>query len=99
MFEIRFGSGGEVILSGRFDASQERKASAVFDALTEPKVVDLKELEYISSMGLGILLKTQKRLKASSGNGLKLVNVNQHINDIFRFSGFHQVFDIQTGSS
>ena len=99
MLEIKYGETGEIILSGRFDASQEEKASAVFDALTVPGVVDLKQLDYISSMGLGILLKTQKRLMASSGGGLKLVNVNHHINDIFRYSGFDQIFEIQTSAT
>jgi anti-sigma B factor antagonist len=99
MLEIKFGENAEIILSGRFDASQAATATAVFDSLTEPRTVDLRELDYISSMGLAILLKTQKRLIASSGAGLKLVNVNPHINDIFRYSGFNQVFEIQTISS
>jgi anti-anti-sigma regulatory factor len=30
-----------------------------------------------------------------SGARLKLLNVNNHINDIFRYSGFDQIFDIQ----
>ena len=96
MFEIKFGENEEIVVSGRFDASQADEAMAVFDALTEPSIVDLRNLDYISSKGLAILLKTQKRLKASSGDGLKLVNVNPHINDIFRYSGFNQVFEIET---
>jgi anti-anti-sigma factor len=51
-------------------------------------------LEYISSAGLGILLKTQKRLVADGG-GLKIINVNNHIHDVFRYSGFHTIFDIR----
>ena len=96
MFEIRFGDRGEVRLSGRFDAAREAEASAFFDALAEPKIVDLKGLAYISSLGLGVLLRTQKRLMASAGGGLTLVNVSPHIHDILRFSGFSQIFDIRT---
>jgi len=95
MLEITFGEKGEIVLSGRFDASQEEKARAVFDAVTEPTVVDFGRLEYISSLGLGILLKTQKRLQQRTGRGLRFVRVNRHIQDIFRYSGFHQVFDIE----
>ncbi|MGH8034985.1 MAG: STAS domain-containing protein [Lysobacterales bacterium] len=51
-------------------------------------------LEYISSAGLGVLLKTHKRLMSGS-SGLKLINVNSHINDIFRYSGFDKLFDIK----
>ncbi len=99
MFEIKHGDGGVLILSGRLDAAQEAKARAVFDALTEPRVVDLRDLAYISSLGLGILLRTQMRLKAASGQGLTLIHVNPHIHDVFRYSGFDQIFDIRPGST
>ncbi len=95
MFEIKVADGGEVVLSGRLDAAQERKAEVVLDALQAPTVVDLGELDYISSLGLGLLLRTQKRLKASTGSGLTLVRMSPHIHDIFRYSGLTQVFDIR----
>jgi anti-sigma B factor antagonist len=94
MFEIGLGDRGQVVLSGRFDASQADKARAVFDALTAPTEVDLSGLDYISSLGLSVLLKTQKRLRESCGGGLRLVHVNKHIMDIFRFSGFQHIFEI-----
>jgi len=94
MLEIGVGDGGTVVLSGRFDASQADKARAVFDGLGEATDVDLRGLDYISSLGLSVLLKTQKRLKESGGDGLRLVNVNKHILDIFRFSGFQHIFEI-----
>ena len=31
------------------------------------------------------------------GGGLKLVNVGNHINDIFKYSGFDKLFEIETG--
>ena len=94
MFEIEYGSGGEVICRGRLDAAQCEKAEAFMNGLEGPSTLDFNELEYISSAGLGILLKTQKRL-AGSGAGLKIINVNNHIHDVFRYSGFHAIFDIQ----
>jgi hypothetical protein len=42
-----------------------------------------------------VLLKTHKRLMTGF-SGLKLVNVNNHINGIFRYSGFDKLFDIKT---
>jgi len=59
---------------------------------------DFAGLEYISSAGLGVLLRRHKRLVASGGR-LRLINVNSHIYDIFRFSGFDQVFDVQRAGS
>lgn len=93
MFEIRMGGEGVVVLAGRLDAAQCDKAMQFLDALPAPRVVDLGALEYISSAGLGVLLKTQKRAMAG-GRGLDLVNVNKHIFDIFRYAGFDKVFQI-----
>jgi anti-sigma B factor antagonist len=93
MFEIEYGDGGEVICRGRLDAAQCATAESFMDGLQGASTLDFNELEYISSAGLGILLKTQKRL-AGNGAGLKIINVNNHIFDVFRYSGFHAIFDI-----
>ena len=95
MFEISFGDSGEVVCRGRLDAAQSEKAEAFMSGLREDRVLDFEQLEYISSAGLAILLKTQKRL-SESGAALKIVNVNKHIHDIFRYSGFTAIFEIQT---
>jgi anti-sigma B factor antagonist len=93
MFDIKFGEKGEVLLDGRLDASQTAKAKELLAGVTGSRVVDCRKLEYISSAGLGVLLMTQKRLKAAGGE-LSLINVNHHIRDVFRYSGLDQVFKI-----
>jgi anti-sigma B factor antagonist len=98
MFEIRLGEQGEVVLGGRLDAAQCDKALQFLDALPAPRVVDLAALEYISSAGLGVLLKTQKRVMAG-GQGLRLVNANRHIRDIFKYAGFDRIFEIVPGGA
>jgi anti-sigma B factor antagonist len=95
MFDIRLGDQGEVICEGRLDASQAAKAQAFLDAQPAPHVVDLSGLEYISSAGLGVLLRTQKRV-LQAGGGLRLVKVSRHIRDIFRYSGFDRIFEIES---
>ncbi len=94
MFEARLTEKGEMALKGRLDASQTDGAKKMFDKLTGSTVVDLKELEYISSAGLGVLLATQKRL-SQSGGGLTLVNMNNHVRDVFRYAGFDKIFKIE----
>ena len=94
MFEIGYGSDGEVVYSGRLDAAQCAKAQSFMDDIADARTLDFSRLEYISSAGLGILLKTQKRL-AESGAALRIINVNNHIHDVFRYSGFDAIFDIQ----
>ena len=95
MFEINYSESGEIICRGRLDAAQSEKAESFMSSLESAGVVDFEHLEYISSAGLAILLKTQKRL-SESGAALKIVNVNSHIYDIFRYSGFTAIFEIET---
>lgn len=94
MFDIRLNERGDVILSGRLDAAQTEKASEVLNKVTKSASIDFKDLEYISSAGLGILLAAQKRL-SQSGNRLKLINMNRHIKDVFHFARFDMIFEIQ----
>ena len=94
MFEIGYGSEGEILCSGRLDAAQCDKAQSFLDEIADTRTLDFSGLEYISSAGLGILLKTQKRL-AESGAALKISNVSHHIYDVFRYSGFNSIFDIE----
>ncbi len=78
----------------RLDAAQAQAAQTFLDGVQGAVTLDCSGLEYISSAGLGVLLKTQKRLLASSGK-LRLTGVNRHLQDIFRYSGFDQIFEIE----
>jgi anti-sigma B factor antagonist len=94
MFEIGFGEDGTVSVNGRLDAAQAPRAQEFLDEVAGQCVLDMSGLEYISSAGLGVLLRTHKRMIAN-GQGLKLINVNNHINDIFTYSGFNKLFEIE----
>jgi len=93
MLEITEGPGGEIALAGRFDATQADRAKTAFLGLTEGRTVDFAKLDYISSAGLGVLLAAQKEL-SGRGQGLRIINMNGHIRDVFRLSGFDQIFEI-----
>ncbi|MFH1681335.1 MAG: STAS domain-containing protein [Candidatus Eisenbacteria bacterium] len=93
MFSIKRAADGRVFLSGRLDASQAEAAAVFLARVTESCDVDLAELDYISSAGLGVLLGAQKRLR-DSGHGLRLHGMSGHIRDLFRVSGLDQVFEI-----
>lgn len=94
MLDIRVNDNGDVFLAGRFDASQVGKARQVFDTIEKSCIIDFRDLKYISSAGLGELLNVQKRLM-DAGEGLRLVNMNPHVSDIFRYAGFHKVFEME----
>ena len=93
MLNITTNEDGHILLAGRFDASQVAQAKEVFEQLNTSATVDFRDLEYISSAGLGVLLFTQKRLR-EAGSGLKLINMNNHIRDVFRYAGFNTIFKI-----
>ena len=94
MFDVRKTESGEVALSGRFDAAQVDKAKSVFETLDRTTAVDFKELEYISSAGLGVLVATQRRLK-QAGHKLILRNLSGYVRDIFKIARFELIFDIE----
>lgn len=96
MLEIELAEVGRVVISGRLDAAQAPTAEAFLVEMEGSFVIDVAALEYISSAGLGVLLKTHKQLVAG-GSGLKLVGVSNHIADIFKYSGFDKLFEIEAG--
>ncbi len=94
MLSIDFDVNKVVVIGGRLDAAQSSAAQSFLDTTNGQVTLSCRDLEYISSAGLGVLLKTQKRLMATGGK-LRLIGVNSHLLDIFKYSGFDQIFDIE----
>ncbi len=94
MFEIKLDERGDVVLAGRFDGAQGEKARAVFDQVASSASVDFKNLTFISTTGLGILMATQKRLN-ERGQQLTLRNATGHIRDVFHIARFDLLFDLE----
>ena len=93
MFDISKTEDGKISIRGRLDAAQVERAREVFDLIETSCDVDFEELAYISSAGLGLLFATQKRL-VDEGKGLRLLNLNPHIREVFQIAGFDNVFEI-----
>ena len=96
MLAIEYAADGSVLVSGRLDAAQAATAQSFLDRVDGTVTLDCTRLDYISSAGLGVLLKTQKRLLASNGK-LRLSGLKPHLHDIFTYSGFDQLFEIEPG--
>src|SRR4051812_14493726 len=94
MLTIETKDPGVIAMAGRLDAAQCGLAQAALDEVQGVVTLDCTGLEYISSAGLGVLLKTQKRLLATAGK-LRLTGVNRHLRDIFMYSGFDQIIEIE----
>jgi anti-anti-sigma factor len=92
MFEIKK-ENDEVRMTGRFDASRSGLAMEVFNQVHTTIFVNFEGLDYISSAGLSVLLKTQKRLM-EKGHSLRLKNMNKFNREIFKLAGFEAIFEI-----
>lgn len=89
------GSKLTVAVSGRVDTTTAPELEkAVFentDGITE-LVLDLKEMSYISSAGLRVLLKSEKAMKAQGK--MTLINVQGDVMEIFDMTGFSDILTI-----
>ena len=56
-------------------------------------VIDLAEVNYMSSAGLRCLLLAHTAM-AKQGGAMKLVNVQKTVRDVLGFTGFDQLFAI-----
>lgn len=56
-------------------------------------LLDLKELEYVSSAGLRVLLIAQKKMEKQGH--MVITNANDSVMEIFRITGFIDILDIR----
>jgi len=96
MLGIERTADGTVVVTGRLDAAEAARAQSFLDGVDGAVTLDCSGLDYISSAGLGVLLKTQKRLLAANGK-LRLAGLKPHLVDVFTYSGFDQLFEIEPG--
>lgn len=94
MLTIEKKSANELKFIGRLDASQAEKAANHLSKKDETITIDMADLDYISSMGLSILVNTYKRLN-ENGHTIKLKNLNNHVRDVFKYTRLDQVFTIE----
>ena len=78
---------------GVWGAAQAPAIQQFLDRVKGVVTLDCTALKYISSAGLGVLLKTQKRLMKSAGR-LQLVGLNAHLRDVFQYSGVDRILEI-----
>lgn len=93
MFSITTNPDGVLVLEGRFDAAQGRYAEPIFNKLNNSVVIDVAKLEYISSMGLGIVVNTYKRLH-ENGFTITLMNPSKHVRDVLHYTSLEKLFII-----
>ena len=81
--------------SGRLDTATSPELQAVvsenIDGVTN-LTFDLKQLDYLSSAGLRVLMSSQKIMNKQGD--MRLINVNEDVMDIFDMTGLTDVFEI-----
>ncbi|MBR1737942.1 MAG: STAS domain-containing protein, partial [Firmicutes bacterium] len=85
----------KIAVSGRIDSNTYQELQKTVNELDYSKgslVFDFKDVEYISSAGLRVLLSARK--KAGSGS-MKVINVSSGIYEIFETTGFDSMLDIE----
>lgn len=72
-------------------ADELQKVLAVAD---KALVIDCGEMEYISSAGLRFFMQLKRESEAKGGS-VRVSHLNEDVADIFRMSGFENIFDIE----
>ena len=97
--EINIDHGEQLVfaLNGRLDTVTSKELLAAFDKEEKKEqlvIVDMKDLEYISSAGLRALLAMKKELVANKKQ-LEIHNLNSICLEVFRVTGFQNVLTIK----
>ena len=74
-------------------SEQADELQKVLDIADQALVMDCSELEYISSAGLRFFMQLKRETEAKGGT-IRIINLNEDVSDIFRMSGFHNIFSI-----
>lgn len=85
-----------IALSGKLDTTTAPELESCIDECIDgfdEIVLDLQELDYMSSAGLRVVLKTQKAMDKKGG--MKIKNVNDEIMEVFEITGFLEFLTIE----
>ena len=97
IIESKQGEASVFKILGRLDSNTspelEEKIAETVNNGTTNMVIDFESLEYISSAGLRIILKTTKDLKRHDGQ-LVLCSMQDYVREVFEISGFDSFLPI-----
>jgi len=87
-----------VCLIGELDTTattnQVEELNSVLALADKALEIDCSELEYISSAGLRFFMQLKRESEAKGGR-IRITHLNEDVNDIFRMSGFQNIFTIE----
>jgi anti-sigma B factor antagonist len=84
-------------LNGHLDSNTslgfENKLIQAIDDGSKSMIIDFKNLDYISSAGLRVILKATKALKREDGK-IMLCDMQDYVKEVFEISGFDSLMPI-----
>ena len=91
------GTAMTVTVTGRIDTATapefEQGVKPYLGNITD-LTLDFKEVNYVSSAGLRVLLTLQKKMSAQGE--MKLINVSEAVSDVFEVTGFDEILNFET---
>ena len=94
--EKKFSDVNTIVLSGRLDTVTAPQLEAELEKIlsdSDALVLDMANLEYISSAGLRVILKAQKAMNTKGT--MKLIHVGESIMEVFDITGFSDFLNIE----
>lgn len=85
-----------VAISGRIDTATAPEVDAYINGELDgvsSLILDFKEVNYVSSAGLRVLLSLQKKMMKAGE--MKLINVNSAVADVFEVTGFDEILTFE----
>ncbi|EHQ35534.1 STAS domain-containing protein [Methanoplanus limicola] len=85
-----------IMVKGRIDAQNssilDEYLKEAIESGSEKIIINMNEVDYISSSGLRVMLLASKKVKLSGGD-IKLSGLKPFVMDVFVVSGFNNIFD------
>ena len=94
--EKKFSDVNTIVLSGRLDTVTAPQLEAELEKIlsdSDALMLDMANLEYISSAGLRVILKAQKAMNTKGT--MKLIHVGESIMEVFDITGFSDFLNIE----
>ena len=82
------------VLDGHTSYSFSQSLIGLLRGATRKVIVDCADLTYISSAGIGVLVRTQLRLQAA-GQSLTLTNVQPRVRAVLHFAALEPFFGLE----
>ena len=85
-----------ISIEGKLDTSSSEEAQAKLSSIASQgtkMLMNLEKLEFVSSIGLRIILMQAKELKKHGGE-LRICNLQTAVKEVFTISGFSQILNI-----